>query len=62
VFVDGPDVLTWFDLHITVAPRPTANWLPIEDGQITRIPVTFDPRGHRRLTGAMARRSRPGWF
>jgi len=23
--VDGPDVLTWFDLHITVAPRPTAN-------------------------------------
>jgi hypothetical protein len=44
VFVDGPDVLTWFDLHITVAPRPTANWLPVEDGQITRIRVTFDPR------------------
>ena len=44
MFVDGPDVLTWFDLHITVAPRPTANWLPTEDGKITRIRVTFDPR------------------
>ena len=42
--VDGPDVLTRFDLHITVAPRPTANWLRIEDGKITRIRVTFDPR------------------
>lgn len=25
-FVDGPNVLTWFDLHTSVAPRvPTAN-------------------------------------
>ena len=45
VFVDGPDVLTWFDLHTTVAPpAPTANWQHIEDGKITRIRVTFDPR------------------
>ena len=44
MFVDGSDVLTWFDLHITLAPRPTANWLPIEDGKTTRIRVTFDPR------------------
>jgi len=44
VFVDGPDVLTWFDLHTTVAPpAPTANWQHIEDGKITRIRVTFDP-------------------
>ena len=49
VFVDGPDVLTWFDLHTTVAPpAPTANWQHIEDGKITRIRVTFDPRA---LTG-----------
>ena len=48
-FVDGPDVLTWFDLHTTVAPpAPTANWQHIEDGRITRIRVTFDPRA---LTG-----------
>lgn len=49
VFVDGQDVLTWFDLHTTVAPpAPTANWQHIEDGKITRIRVTFDPRA---LTG-----------
>jgi hypothetical protein len=23
-FVDGPGVLTWFDLHITFDPRPLA--------------------------------------
>ena len=45
VFVDGPDVLTWFDLHTTVAPpAPTANWQHVEDGRITAIRVTFDPR------------------
>ncbi len=49
MFVDGPDVLTWFDLHTTVAPpAPTANWQHIENGKITRIRVTFDPRA---LTG-----------
>jgi ketosteroid isomerase-like protein len=45
VFVDGPDVLTWFDLHTSVAPPlPTANWSHVEDGEITRIRATFDPR------------------
>lgn len=44
-FVDGPDVLTWFDLHTSVAPPcPTANWSHVENGKITRIRVTFDPR------------------
>jgi SnoaL-like domain len=44
-FVDGPDVLTWFDLHTSVAPpAPTANWSHIEDGKITAIRVTFDAR------------------
>lgn len=44
-FVAGPDVLTWFDLHTTVAgPLPTVNWRHVEDGKITSIRVTFDPR------------------
>jgi hypothetical protein len=42
---DGPDVLTWFDLHTTIAPpAPTTNWSRIENGKIVRIRVTFDPR------------------
>jgi hypothetical protein len=45
-FVDGPDVLTWFDLHTTVAaPAPTANWSHIANGRIASIQVTFDARG-----------------
>jgi hypothetical protein len=44
-FVDGDDVLTWFDLHTTgVPPAPTANWMHTEGGRILRIQVTFDPR------------------
>ncbi len=43
--VDGPDVLTWFDLHTTVAPPcPTANWSHIENGKMNAIRVTFDAR------------------
>src|ERR1700758_4995005 len=45
MFVDGPDVLTWFDLHTSVAPPcPTANWSHVENGKISRIRVTFDAR------------------
>jgi hypothetical protein len=45
VFVDGPDVLTWFDLHTAVAsPVPVANWLHVEDGRITSLRVAFDAR------------------
>lgn len=52
MFVDGSDVLTWFDLHMTVAPPfPTANWSHVEQGKITTIRVTFDPRP---LTGGGA--------
>ena len=44
--VDGDDVITWFDLHTSVAdPTPVANWSHVEDGKITSIRVTFDPRG-----------------
>jgi hypothetical protein len=36
VFVDGSDVLTWFDLHTRIAdPVATANWTHVEDGKIT---------------------------
>ena len=44
-WVDGPDVLTWFELHTSVAdPVPVVNWTHVEDGRITRVRVTFDPR------------------
>ena len=43
---DDHDVITWFDLHTAhAAPAPTANWSHVEEGQITRIRVAFDPRG-----------------
>ena len=45
-FGDAAGVITWFDLHTTVAdPAPTANWMRVEDGLITEIRVAFDPRG-----------------
>jgi hypothetical protein len=45
IFVDGPDVLTWYELHTTVAsPVPVANWLHVEDGMITFLRVAFDAR------------------
>jgi hypothetical protein len=44
-FVDGPDVVTWFDLHTDIAPPcPTASWIHVEDGRIKTIQATFDPR------------------
>lgn len=44
-WADGPDVLTWFELRTaTAGPLAIVNWSHIEDGLITRIRVTFDPR------------------
>lgn len=44
-WVDGPDVLTWFELRTaTAGPLAVVNWSHIEAGLITRIRVTFDPR------------------
>lgn len=46
VWVDGDDVLTWFDLHIPGAPpTPVAQWCRVGDGRVKRVQVTFDPRG-----------------
>jgi hypothetical protein len=45
VFTDGPDVLTWYDLHtLSASPTPAATWMHVEDGKITRIRTVFDPR------------------
>jgi SnoaL-like domain len=42
---DGDDVLTWSDLHTSVAPpAAVANWSQIENGKIARVRATFDPR------------------
>jgi len=44
-WVDGPDVLTWFELRTaTAGPMAIVNWSHVADGRITRIRVTFDPR------------------
>ena len=44
-WVDGPDKLTWFELRTNAAgPLAIVNWSHMQDGRITRIRVTFDPR------------------
>ena len=44
-FVDGPDVLTWYDLHTKIAdPAPVAEWSHVENGRITMVRVVFDAR------------------
>ncbi len=44
-WVDGPDVLTWFELRTaSVGPLAIVNWSHVEDGRIDWICVTFDPR------------------
>jgi ketosteroid isomerase-like protein len=45
MLADGPDVLTWFQLGTKMAdPTSVASWIHAEDGRITRVRVTFDPR------------------
>ena len=45
IFVDGQDVLTWYEMHTTVAsPVPVANWLRVEGGKIKSLRVAFDAR------------------
>ncbi|CAM5360359.1 hypothetical protein GCM10010329_23410 [Streptomyces spiroverticillatus] len=45
VFVSGPDVVTWFTLHTSIAlPTAAANWIHVENGKINRIRAVYDPR------------------
>jgi ketosteroid isomerase-like protein len=45
IFVDGDDVLTWYQLHSTdTEPVATVNWSHLQDGRITAIRALFDPR------------------
>jgi hypothetical protein len=56
-FVDGQDVLTWFEMHTRLAPPcSVANWSRVENGRITRIRVIFDAR---ELAAAMASSAPP---
>jgi hypothetical protein len=51
-FLDGPDVLTWYDLHTRVAePSPVADWSHVEGGKITMVRVVFDARPFAKLHG-----------
>jgi ketosteroid isomerase-like protein len=44
-FVDGPDVLTWYEMHTDrTGPLPVVNWRHVDNGKITTIRATFDPR------------------
>ena len=43
--VEGSDAMTWFDLVAKGgAVVPTVNWSHVENGRVTDIKVTFDPR------------------
>jgi hypothetical protein len=45
MLTDGTDMLTWFQLHTSVAaPAPVCNWSRVENGKVVRIRATFDPR------------------
>lgn len=45
VLVDGPDVVTIYRLHTSVAePMTTVNWSHVVDGRATAIRAVFDPR------------------
>lgn len=45
-WIDGPDVITWFELHTHQGDvLPAVNWLHVADNDtITRVQVAFDPR------------------
>ena len=45
VWVDGADVLVWYDLYTKIAePAPVAEWYHVEEGKITSIHSVFDVR------------------
>ncbi len=45
VWVDGADVLVWFDMHTKIAePASAADWYHVQEGKITSIHSVFDAR------------------
>jgi hypothetical protein len=45
MWVDGPDVIVWYDLHTKVAPpAPVAEWHHVEHGKVTMVRAVFDAR------------------
>jgi hypothetical protein len=45
VFVEGQDVLTWYEMHTrVVSPVAVANWVHVEEGKIDTLRVAFDAR------------------
>ena len=45
IWVDGPDVLVWYDLHTKVAPpAPVAEWHHAVGGKVTVVRAVFDAR------------------
>jgi hypothetical protein len=45
IVADDSDAITWYDLRMRgVDALPTANWSHVENGKITSIHATFDPR------------------
>jgi ketosteroid isomerase-like protein len=42
---DGPEVITWFELHTNAAPPvAVANYSRVLDGKVVAIRAAFDPR------------------
>ena len=53
-WVDGPDVLTWFELRTaTAGPMAIVNWSHVEDGRITRDPGHVRPTPDAWLTSPL---------
>ena len=44
MLADEQDVMTWYDLETEQGALPTVNWSHVEDGLITVIRATVDPR------------------
>ncbi len=46
MWIDESNIMTWYELHTTKTDKPliVANWSHVENGKITKIRVTFDPR------------------
>ena len=44
VATEGDDAITWFELQTKDGPLPVANWSHVENGRISQVRATFDPR------------------